>query len=263
MKGGMQKEEDIDPEIYNLIIDFLLTGDLYKIKGRLNKIKTNFDGLKDTWIIEFDTDGNGIVDAIEGGDDFMKLFRKHQLIIKEFDINYINHLVKVSNYLKTKQEIIQEIFNEILKSKNESQLEENIGFLKNQIHTYEQLIFHSITMIISIVEGDLITLNEIFEEFDKLKIFKSDHQKEVSRKLSDIVDGLNQLLYSLNNMERNIVSGLNQLSYVTQEGFSDLNQSVSRELQSIQSSIDINNLLTGIQTYQIYKINKNTKGLRN
>ena len=68
-------------------------------------------------------------------------------------------------------------------------------------------------------------------------------------------------MYSINSMERNIVSGLNTLSYVTQDGFSDLNSSLSRELQSIDSSIQSNNLLNTIQTYQLYKINKQTKGL--
>ena len=44
--------------------------------------------------------------------------------------------------------------------------------------------------------------------------------------------------------------------------FADLDTSLTRELQSIDSSLQTNNLLTGIQTYQMYKINKNTKGLR-
>ena len=126
---------------------------------------------------------------------------------------------------------------------------------------FEVVLFHSLSLITSIVEDDLITVNEIYEEFDKLKMFKTDHEKEVSQKLSDIGDGLSTLMYSINSMERNIVSGLNTLSYVTEEGFSDLNSSLSRELQSIDSSIQSNNLLTGIQTYQLYKINKQTKGL--
>ena len=116
-------------------------------------------------------------------------------------------------------------------------------------------------MITSIVEDYLITVNEIYVGFDKLKIFKSDHEKEVSQQLSEIGDGLNNLMYSINSMERNIVSGLNNLSYITQDGFSDLNDSLTRELESIGSSIETNNLLTGIQTYQMYKINKNTKSL--
>lgn len=210
---------------------------------------------------ELDKDGNGIIDVIEGSDDFVKLFRKHQLVIKEFDKDYLNHLVKISNYLKTKRSNIQKVFSVITKTKNQSQLDENVGLLKNQIHTYEVILFHSLNMITSIVENDLITVNEIYEEFDKLKMFKTDHEKEVSQKLSDIGDGLSSLMYSINSMERNIVGGLNTLSYVTQDGFSNLNSSLSRELQGINSSIDTNNLLTGISTYQLYKINKQTKGL--
>ena len=58
------------------------------------------------------------------------------------------------------------------------------------------------------------------------------------------------------------VNEISNLSYVTQESFKELNQSVTKELSSIDSSIKFNNLLTGIQTYQMYKVNKNTKSLR-
>ena len=218
--------------------------------------------IKSTFFEEFDKNGDGIIDIIES-DDLMKLFRKHQSVIKEFNKDYINHIVKISNYLKTKGSNIQKIFSQLKKIKNKHNLNKNIGLLKNQIHTYEVVLFHSLNMITSIVEDDLITVNEIYEEFDKLKMFKTDHEKEVSQKLSDIGDGLSTLMYSINSMERNIVSGLNTLSYVTQDGFSDLNNSLSRELQSIDSSIQSNNLLNTIQTYQLYKINKQTKGLIN
>jgi hypothetical protein len=92
-------------------------------------------------------------------------------------------------------------------------------------------------------------------------MFTGNWENEVSQKLSNIGEGLNDLMFSIDSMERNIVSGLNELSYVSQEGFSNLNKSVTRELQSIDSSIKFNNLLTGISTYQLYKINKQTKGL--
>ena len=117
-------------------------------------------------------------------------------------------------------------------------------------------------MITSIVEDDLIVFYEIYESFDKLNMFNSNWENEVSQKLSNIGEGLSELMSSINSMERNIVSGLTELSYVTQEGFKELGNSVTRELQSIDSSIKFNNLLTGIQTYQMYKINKNTKFLR-
>jgi chorismate synthase len=155
------------------------------------------------------------------------------------------------------------MFLEINKTKDDSQLVDNVGLLKNLIHTYEIILFHSLNMITSILEKDRITFREIYEEFDKLKIFRSDYEREMTETLSEIKLGINMLLNKVNSMERNIINGLNNLTYVTQDGFSNLNNSLSRELQSINSSIDTNNLLTGIQTYQLYKINKQTKGLLN
>ena len=226
-----------------------------------NDKKSNLNNKKSSVFKDLDKDGNGIIDIVESV-DFMKLFRKHQSIIKEFDKNYINYLVKISNYLKTKRNNIQEIFLEVKKSKSQSQLKEYTGLLKNQIHTYEILLFHSLNLINSIVQEDFVTVNEIYEEFDKLKIFKSDHEKEVSQKLTNIGDGLRELMISINKMENNIVNGLNTLSYVTEEGFLDLNSSLSSELQSINSTLKVGNLISTINTYQNYKINKNTKSLK-
>jgi len=224
-------------------------------RERLRKVKSNVTQIYK----EFDKDGNGIIDVIEGSDDFMILFKKHQKKIIEVDKQYIQNFVKISNYLNTKRKNIQDVFSSIKKTENQSQLDENVGILKNQIHTYELLLFHSLNMITSIVEDDLIIFYEIYESFDKLNMFNSNWENEVSQQLRNIGDGLSNLMYSINSMERNIVGGLNKLSYVTQEGFSDLNNSVTRELNSIDSSIKFNNLLTGVQTYQMYKINKNTK----
>jgi hypothetical protein len=226
-------------------------------KSRLESLKKSQTNL----LKEFDKNGNGVIDVIEGVDDFMILFKKHQKKIIEVDKQYIQKFVKISNYLKTKRQNIQDIFSSIKITKNELQLNENIRILKNQIHTYELLLFHSLNMIISIVEDDLITFYEIYESFDKLNMFNSNWENEVAQQLKNINDGLSQLMYSIDSLERNIVNGLNQLTYVTQEGFSDLELSVTKELQSIDSSIRFNNLLTGISTYQLYKINKQTKPL--
>lgn len=259
------KSKDIHESLQDVIKPMLDFEKKLKNEEKLNKEK-RIKSLKKSQskiLDELDKDGNGIIDIIEGNDDFMKLFRKHQILIKEFDKHYINNLVKISNYLKTKRKNIQKVFTEIVKTENETELENNVGLIKNQIHTYELILYHSLQLINSIVQDDFVTVNEIYEEFDRLKIFKSDHEKEVSEKLTDIKVGLVDLLSSINLMERNIVGGLNELSYMTGEGFSNLNSSLKRELKNIQSGIGFNNLLTGIQTYQMYKINKNTKSLRN
>ena len=206
-----------------------------------------------------DKDGNGEIDLVEN--DFNKLLSKFQKRVMEIDKNYIHQFVKISNFIKTKKQNTQKIFESIRDTSSQEELEERVKLLKNQIHAYELLVFHSINMIGALMSEELITFYEIHESFDKLGMFNSNWENEVSEKLTNIGDKLDELMYSIYNMEQNIVNELSHLSYVTQESFEDLNRSVTGQLSSIDSSIKFNNLLTGIQAYQMYKINMNTKGL--
>ena len=62
-------------------------------------------------------------------------------------------------------------------------------------------------------------------------------------------------------MESSVVNEISNLSYVTQQSFGNLQDSINHQLQEIDSTIKFGNLLSGIQTYQLYKMNKNTKSL--
>lgn len=260
MKEG--DELDIPKEVENLIIDFFKTGKFQNIENKLKLlgIKNNFKTNVNSWLSEFDKDGNGEIDLV--ANDFFKLLTKNQKRVIEIDKNYIHQFVKVSNFIKTKKENIQIIFESIRDTSSQEELEIRVNLLKNQIHSYDLLVFHSINMIGALVSEDLITFYEIYESFDKLSMFNSNWENEVSEKLTNIGDKLDDLMYSIYNMEQNIVSELSHLGYVTQESFEDLNRSVTSQLKEVESSINTNNLLTGIQVYQLYKINKNTKGLR-
>jgi len=220
---------------------------------------TNLKVSKKNIFVELDKDNNGVVDIIEGDDDFMNLLKKYKEKIIENDKSYVQKFVKVFNYLKNKRENIQNIFISLKDTRTQSSLDDEIGILKNQIYSYNLLLFHSINMIVSLVDDDLITFYEIYESFDKLNMFNSNWENEVSQKLTNIGDGIKDLLYSINLMETNIIHSISRLTYVTQNSFSKLSNSVEKQLSSIDSSIKFNNLLTGIQTYQMYKINQNTK----
>ena len=221
------------------------------------------DSLQNTkvdFMINLDKDGNGEVDLVDG-ESFNKLLTKNQKSIIEIDKNYIQKFVKISMYLKTKKSNTQKIFDSIKDTKNDTELIELVNLLKNQIHTYDLLVFHSINMITSLVDSNLIVFYEIYECFDQLGVFNSNWENEVSNKLTDIGNGIKDLMYSIYQMENNIVNSIDNLTYVTQDSFKDLSVSVNKQLSSIDSSIKFNNLLTGIQTYQMYKINQNTKRL--
>lgn len=205
-----------------------------------------------------DKDNDGEVDLVDG-ESFNKILSKNQKNIIEIDKNYIQKFVKISMYLKLKKSNTSKIFESLKETKNKSELNELVNLLKNQIHTYELLVFHSLNMVTSLVDGDLITFYEIYECFDQLGVFNSNWENEVSDKLTNIGDGIRDLMYSIYQMENKIVNSIDNLTYITQDSFRDLNISVNKQLSSIDSSIKFNNLLTGIQTYQTYKINQNTK----
>jgi hypothetical protein len=205
----------------------------------------------------FDKDGNGEVDIISGN-DFTTLLKKHQNKIIELDKNYIQKFVKVSSYIKTKKENIQIIYNSISNTKHQKELEDYVGILKNEIHNYNLILYSSLSMITSLVNEDMITFYEIYESFDKLNMFNSNWENEISQKLTNIGDGINNLMYAIQDMGDSIVNELGNLSFLTEE----LNNSLTTQLNDVESAINTNNLLTGIQTYQLYKINKNTRNLR-
>jgi hypothetical protein len=215
----------------------------------------------DLQLFNLDTDKNGVVDRLEIIEDFKKIISKYQKEIIDIDKNYIHKFIKVSKYLDDKKENIQVLFNTVKDCNLTIDKADFLGVLNNQIHLYELTSIHSLSMIISLINNDLITFYEIYETFDKLNIFNSNWENEVSQKLTDIDNNLGELIYSIQDMEIKISKEIKNLTYMTELSFDNLNKSINNELNSINSSIKFNNLLQGIQTYQMYKINKNTKGL--
>ena len=108
--------------------------------------------------------------------------------------------------------------------------------------------------------------------FDELNVFNSKWEKELSRKLDRIKEeisntnnilneGFKKLSDDMYNNTLSINKSLDKLTYITKESIKNLTSRMDKRLESINSSVQTNNLLTLINTYQTYKINKNTKGL--
>ena len=206
-----------------------------------------------------DQDNNGLIDISETDDDFMKLVEKKQFQIIEIDKTYLQNLMKVGNYLSNFKEEISNIFNSINQEEEVLQKEWWLDYLEDRINDYNQLSVHSLCMIVSLTDGkNLLTFYKIYEIFDQLNVFNSNWENKLSEKFDNLEDHLKKLISS----NKKVSEGLRNLTNVTQEGFKGLEQNITSELSSINSSIKFNNLLTTIQTYQNYKINKNTKSLR-
>ena len=59
-------------------------------------------------------------------------------------------------------------------------------------------------------------------------------------------------------MGNQISNSIEELSYATEES----NRQLENQLSEIDSTLKVGNLINTINTYQNYKINKNTKSLR-
>lgn len=230
-------------------------------------LENNQDILKNKQLIikELDSDGNGVIDISEN-DDFSKLLKNKQSLIIEFEKAegrpYIQNFIKLSKYLKEKGDNIQALF-DILK--NDSNITNDnyndiVGVIKNQINTYNLILISGLNMIISLIEDDRVTFYEIYETFDKLNVFTTNHEREISDRLKNIENKIGDVIQSIHEMEMNICNELYDLQFISGE-ISDSISNLSKGLSDINSSIQTNNLLAGIQTYQMYKINKNFKSL--
>jgi hypothetical protein len=256
-----ENEIQLLEKLKNIITDFVdkKRSEEDELRNKIEQQRLNRLGLqKNTIVSELDKDNDGQVDLVDI-ESLNKLLTKNQKTIIDIDKIYIQKFVKISLYLKTKRSNTQKIFDSLNNSGNEEELNELIRLLKNQVYTYDLLVFHSISMVTSLVDSDLITFYEIYECFDQLGVFNSNWENEVSSKLTDIGDGIKELMYTIHEMENRIVDSIENLTYVTQNSFTDLQGSITKQLSDIDSGIQINNLLTGIQTYQMYRINQNTK----
>ena len=237
--------------------------DLDKVFLESEKSETNY--IKNT-LREFDKDNNGIIDLIEDKNEFQVLLKKHQKVViekgKEFNLNYTHNFIKVGNSLKEKRNNIQLIFDCMKQVENKEELNEFVKILEGEIHSYNLLLINSLNLIVSLIEDDQITFYDIYEKFDKLNIFNSNWENDMSHKLTNLNKGISELnsnikglMYEIRDMGDRVVSSIDDLSYITEES----TKMLDNRLGEIDSSIKTNNLLTLINTYQTYKINKNTK----
>jgi hypothetical protein len=241
----------------------------FDIPSFIQKEKQNLSEHKNEILNLFDKDKNGVIDIIEENNEFNQLLKKHQKIIiekgKEFNQNSTHQFIKVGNYIKVKRGNLQLIFSCIKNVQNQNELNEYISILENEIHSYNLLLFNSLNLIVSMIDDNQITFYEIYEKFDKLNIYNSNWENEMSQKLTTLNKGISELnsnikglMYEIRDMGDRIVDSIGELSYVTEES----NRLLDDRLGEINSSIQTGNLLSLINVYQNYKINKNTKSLR-
>ena len=114
-------------------------------------------------------------------------------------------------------------------------------------------------MVQTLCSEDIIIFYQIYECFDKLSIWNSNWENEMSKELKGINKELKTLIRKIDSLETNIIEGFAMLNNTISGGFYNLQKGIVKELKSINSTIDYGNLFNAISAYQLYRIHKETK----
>jgi hypothetical protein len=205
---------------------------------------------------ELDKDGNGVVDDIEGDDAFEALLKKHEVLLvekeKEFSQKFVHKFIRMSSYLTQQRDNIQRIFTLLSKSQNHKSLDENLELLHSEVHTYQVLLYGSINMVTLLADNKVIDFWKTYEVFDALNVYDSNHQRQLSTKLDNIGEGLNELMGSIDRMNLSMSRQLSSLHRLTESN----GASMQKQLNSVNSNLKVNNVLNAVQIYQNRKTNK-------
>ena len=265
----MLNQEHIDflIEFYtklNLILD-----NLYEVHivNRKKEKKSVLKKINNVIAEEFDKNNDGKLDIIENNNVVKDLIELNQSAIINIDKIYLKNLIQLNNFIELRKQNLNGLF-QLFKNNVETdeQYNDSISVIRLYINNYNEIVFHTLNMITAIKDGNLVLFYELFEMFDKLGVFNTNHElileeklKNIELKLTEIIYSLSNILNSIKTLEQNISIKLNQLNYTTIESFTKLQSSLNNDLKEIRNGVELTNILTGIQAYQLYKINNKIK----
>lgn len=221
---------------------------------------------------QLDKNGNNVLDVTETN-GYVELLNQMKDELQEKGEEHVHDFIKLKKFTQEKRENLNSLFKILKTVETHRDFNFYVNVLKNEIYIYQKFVFHSMSMITLLIEGDKFSFFEIYELFDELNVFDLKWERDLSEKLNTINTSINEssklIEGSLKEINNSIYSHsiemnkkLDKLTYTTENSIKTLTNSMNTRLKSINSSIDTNNLLTLINTYQVYKINKNTKSLK-
>jgi len=228
------------------------------------KIKKLKEGLQN----KIDKDANGQVDLIESS-VFMEVVKKHQKEIQAINPDFVKNFVKLENHLKTRRSSIKSIFAHAMKFKlgnhshdifeaaaKEDLKDWNLNkqFLMGEMKAYTAVQYNAIHMVNALLTDDMITFYEVYEAFDKLEIWHSQYEQISTAQLQSLNNNIRQLIRTTQESTHRIVDSLGDLTYRMAEQ--------NDNLKEIHGAVTAGNLLSAINTFQLHRISKNTKSLR-
>lgn len=224
--------------------------------------------LKNKLQSKVDKDANGEVDLIESS-VFMDAVKTHQKEIQAINPDFVKNFVKLENNLKTRRTTIESIYayamkfklsnhsNDVFEEGAKNDLADwkfNKQFLMGEMKAYTAVQYNAIHMVNALLNDDMITFYEIYEAFDQLELWHSQYEKVSTAQLKSLNDNIRSLIRTTEESTNRIVDGLGDLTYRMAEQ--------NDNLKKIHGAVTAGNLLSVINTFQLHRISKNTRSLR-
>lgn len=183
------------------------------------------------------------------------------------DKNKFNKIIRFLEHIENKEKRYRELYIECTKNYTLNPKEIPIYNLKKEKNEID-ISYNLLSILTNDVNGDVVNFNKVYNNLEDAGLFMTVPEKinqqylsEISSKLDNVIQGLKVLFQSLeetNRSLRDIEQNTNEMSSNMYDVTNHL-WDISSNLKDVGSSINANNLLTGIQTFELYQINKNTK----
>ena len=222
-----------------------------KMKALENKRVADLKISQKKIIERIDKNNNGIVDGLEhkGFDLYLNSNEKKISKIKK---EHVKDFVMISNHLNEYKKNIQSTFNSISETKNEQNLKHYVDVIQKNIHGWQLLQANGIYMIDSLIDERNIQFFKLYQSFEKLGVFDTTWQKNISEQLQLLNFNISNLIDSTESMSDGIISAIGDLTYATEQQ----TEKISGNISSLDSSVKFGNLLSAINIYQNYRIGK-------
>ena len=178
---------------------------------------------------------------IEVNQNFTKLIKENQ---SKIDKEFIPQFLKIISYYESQVKtysVIYENTNGIDFHQNRtSDIESSLKSLGVYSKSIKLLELSINELLKSYLEEDLINFYSLHNKFEEMGMFMSQGEKLIVNSLGDINSNLTGIIDSIDNL----TSKMGELG---------------NKLNEINNSIEVQNLVSILNTYQTYKINKNTQ----
>ena len=248
-----------------------------KIQEEIAKGRENLSNMVEELKSTLDEDKNGQVDLIETN-LLMDTVKANQSEIQKINPEYFHNFVKIDSHLANQRSFIQHVYKKLLSSVNNASKKEyqratgerasmqnvvqwqtknfkkSSDFLLKELKGYSAVQYTALHMVNALLTEDMITFYEIYEAFDKLEIWNSNYQKMSMAELKNTNRNLEQLIETTADFSNQILHEIGGLAHRMTEQ--------NAKLENICSAIQAGNMMSAVNTYQLHRISKNTKSLR-